>query len=136
MGEHRSNPRAIAAAAAQPRFRPGDEVYGFELETVIEVNAEKMAELNPILERVQAEGRDPRTVPELQLDSKEHPEWFDLVVYNRINVGRPSVLLAMAQGIPTARVRWNEHLRVPLVSLRERAEMAFAGAEAAQGASH
>lgn len=127
MGEHRYNPRAIAAA--QPReFAPGDEVLGFSFETVLELNKEKLAEVVALIDAAKANGEDPRRVVPA-LNPKENPEFFDYVVYNRPTVGRPSPLLPDPRQIPTAQIRYTEHLRIPLVELKQRADDTFSKAE-------
>ena len=136
MGEHRHNGRAIAAAAPAQKFPPGAEILGFSFETALELNKFKMAEATVIIDEAKARGQDPRfAVP--KWNPQENPEYFDYVVYNRPSLGRPSPLALDPRQIPTAQVRWSEHLRIPLVELRARADGAFAGAEeAASGASH
>ena len=128
MGEHKNNPRAIAAAAGAYRPSPGQEVYGFKLVANVELNKEKLAEAVAIIDAAKARGEDPRfAVP--KWNPMENPEWFDYVVYNTPTVGRPSALSIRQDQIPTATLRWSEHLRIPLTELRSRADAAFAGAE-------
>jgi hypothetical protein len=124
MGDHKTNPRAIAAAQA-PVMPPGSVVIGFQFQAVLELNAAKMAEVSKELDFATAAGKDPATVITPELNPKEHPEWYDYVVYNVPTIGRPSVLM---QNVPTARVRWSEHLRVPYKQLLERADGLFNGA--------
>lgn len=133
-GQHHRNPVAQAAARGEiPRFPPGAELYGFNFEPVIELNKAKMAEVVAIVDAARLEGRDPRiAVP--NINPTENPEHFDYVVYNRPTIGRPSALAIRADQIPTAQIRWSEHLRIPLVELKARVDSAFAGHEA-QGKS-
>lgn len=132
--EARLNPRAVEAAIPRRVPGPGDVAYNFTFETVIEINAEKMAEISKAIEAAQTAGTDPRlAIP--AVNPKDNPEWFDYVVYNRPMVGRPSVLAINANQIPTATIRWSEHLRIPLVELNRRADEAFANSEA-RGQSH
>lgn len=128
MGEHRSNPRAIAAEQYRAgNFPAGAEFFGFSFEAVLELNKEKMAEVVALVEAAKAEGHDPRrAVP--ALDPRANPEFFDYVVYNRPSVARPSPLLPDPRQIPTAQIRHSEHLRIPLVELKQRADVAFADA--------
>lgn len=134
MGEHRRNPRAIAAA--QPRqLPPGTEAYGFELQAVVELNKVKLAEMVKLVDAAKAAGQDPRfAVP--RWNTTENPDFFDYVVYNVAHLARTSSLVIDQRQIPVARIRWSEHLRIPLVELRSRADAAFAGKEAEGEASH
>jgi hypothetical protein len=132
MGEHKHNPRAIAAAQPAIRFAPGDEIFGFSFETVIELNKAKMAEVVALVDAARANGHDPRhAVP--AFNPKENPEFFDYVVYNRPTVGRPSPLLPDPRQIPTAQIRAGENLRIPLVELKQRADVAFSDVERPDG---
>ena len=119
----------MAQAAARgeiPRFPPGAEIFGFNFEPVIELNAEKMKEVVALLDAAKARGEDPRlAVP--SINPTANPEFFDYVVYNRPTVGRPSPLAIREDQIPTAQIRWSEHLRIPLTALKERASAAFGG---------
>jgi hypothetical protein len=134
MGEHKSNMRSIQAAQPVPRLPPGSEVFGFSFETQLELNKEKMAEVVALIDAATAAGRDPRTAVPV-ISPNEHPEWFDYVVYNRPSIGRPSALQIDPRQIPTAQIRWSEHIRIPLVDLRARVDEAFAATEA-RGDSH
>ena len=129
MGEHKFNPKAAAAAAGAFRPEPGSEIYGFQLIPVVELNKEKMAELVAILDAAKLRGEDPRHAIPQDWTPIKNPGFFDYVVYNVPTLGRPSVLSIRSDQIPTATIRWNEHLRIPLPELRSRADMAFAGAE-------
>lgn len=128
MGEHKFNTRAIAAAEPAPRFPPGTQFFGFESEVVIELNKEKLAEVVKMFDELKAKGEDPRQHP-LPWTPDSNPEFFDYVVYNRPTCGRPSPLQIDPRSIPTARIRWSEHLRIPLHELKTRIDGAFAGAE-------
>lgn len=131
MGEHRFNPRAIEAAQPAPRFPPGTQFFGFESEVAIELNKEKLAEVVVIVDAAKAAGQDPRqAVPKWNPD--ENPEFFDYVVYNRPTCARPSPLQIDPRQMPVAKIRWSEHLRIPLKELKERVDGAFAGAEERQ----
>lgn len=136
MGEHRNNSRAIAASKPAQRFPPGSEIFGFQLQSVLELNKTKMAEVTAIIDAAKNRGEDPRfAVP--KWNPTDNPEWFDYVVYNVPTLGRPSALAIDPRQIPTATIRWSEHLRIPLLELRARADGAFAEVEAAkQGQSH
>ena len=136
MGEHRNNPRSIAAAQPAPQYPPGTEIPQFTLQAVFELNKAKLAELTVMLDAVKARGEDPRfAVP--KWNPKDNPEWFDYVVYNVPMLGRPSALALDPTRVPYASIRWSEHLRIPLVDLRVRADETFDRAEAArQGAAH
>jgi hypothetical protein len=135
MGEHRHNPRAQEAALPREMFRPGDEIIGFELKAVLELNKEKLAEAVQIIDTAKASGQDPRfAVP--KWNPKENPEFFDVVVYNFLQLGRPSALAIDPSRIPMATMRWSEHMRVPFPELRSRADEAFAGAEASGQERH
>lgn len=125
--ESRLNPRAVAAA--QPRVP--SLVGHFDFEVVFEINKEKMAELVILIDAAKAAGQDPRTAVPI-CDPEKNPEWFDYVVYNRPWIGRKSPLVDQ---IPFARVRWNEHLRIPLVELKGRADEVVAANEPRE-ASH
>ena len=115
-------------------YRPGDEVVGFEQKTVFELNKEKLAEMVAMVDEAKERGEDPRHAVPLW-NPKENPEFFDVVVYNYLQLGRPSALAIDPNKVPMATMRWSEHLRVPYVDLRARADEAFAGAEA-KGTSH
>lgn len=124
MGEHRTNPTAIAAAQRTIL----DEVLGFNLAPTVELNKEKLAEVVAIVDAAKESGQDPRqAVP--KWNPKDNPEFFDYVVYNVPTVGRPSALSIRQDQIPTASIRWSEHFRCPLTELKARADAAFAGAE-------
>jgi len=127
-GQHHRNPRAIMAAQPVPKFPQGTEVLGFQFEAVLELTKEKLAEAKAIIDEAEARGQDPRTaVP--NWNPTEQPEYFDYVVYNRPSLGRPSPLLPDPRQVPTAFIRYSEHLRIPLVELRKRADAAFAAKE-------
>lgn len=142
MGEHRHNPKALALREngqlskhsarereLQSRFPPGSEVLGFQFETVLELNKEKLAEVTALADAAIAAGEDPRfAIP--RWTPKDNPEFFDYVVYNKPSLGRPSALAIDPRQIPTAMIRYSEHLRIPLTELRARADGAFAEAEA------
>lgn len=138
MGQHRFNPRAGQNGGLSRRerevaaqFKPGDESYKFEPETVVELNKEKFAEVKALLDAAEERGEDPRlSVP--RLHPRDNPEFFDLVVYDRVFVLRPSPLQIDPRQIPAATSRWGERLRIPLTELRARADAAFAEAEASQ----
>lgn len=133
MGDHRVNGNALAKMA-RPSFPAGMEMYGFRVNTVIELNAETMAEIKAIADAAEARGDDPRKAlhhASQQWDPKNHPERFDYVAVNEATVGRPSPLLPDPNKVPTATIRLKELERVPLAELRKRADEAFAGAEAA-----
>ena len=115
-------------------YRPGDEVVGFEQKTVFELNAVKRAEAIALMDEAKDRGEDPRRAAP-SWNPKENPEFFDVVVYNYLQLGRPSALAIDPNQVPMATMRWSEHLRVPYVDLRARADEAFAGAEA-KGTSH
>ena len=136
MGEHRNNPRAIAASLPAPQYPPGTEIPQFTLQAVFELNKAKLAELVALLDAAKAAGQDPRfAVP--KWNPKDNPEWFDYVVYNVPMLGRPSALALDPRQVPYATIRWSEHLRIPLLDLRARADETFDRAEAAkQGAGH
>lgn len=133
MGEHRNNPRAIRAA--EPRPLPQvKEAFGFEFEVQIELNKEKLAEVVGLVDAARARGDDPKlAVP--PYDHREHPEWFDYVVYNRAIVARPSSLVINPDQIPAAKIRLTEHTRFPLADLYARVDGAFAEREM-KGTSH
>jgi hypothetical protein len=131
MGEHRSNPRAIAAAEAGPKF---GESYSVRHNAVLELNKEKVAELTVLLDAAKERGEDPRfAIP--KWNPTDNPEFFDYVVYNEPMLGRTSALAIDPRKVPYATMRWSEHLRIPLVELRKRADETFATAEA-RGAQH
>lgn len=136
MGEHRQNPRSIAASLPAPQYPPGTEIPQFTFSAVLELNKAKLAELTPILDAAKAAGQDPRfAIP--KWNPRDNPEWFDYVVYNVPMLGRPSALALDPSKVPYASIRWSEHLRIPLVDLRARADGAFAEAEAKQqGSGH
>lgn len=133
MGQHKNNPAALAKAArppeGMPQFQPGEEVYGFQFETALELNAASMQEVNETAAKARAAGEDERRAVHLlskDWNGKAAPERFDLVIYNRIQVGRPSALLPDPRQVPTAFLRISEHLRMPLTEVRKRADETFA----------
>lgn len=128
MGEHKFNGRAIAAAQPAQRFKPGDELYGFSFETALELNAETIAKVTAEIDAARERGDDARMAAPA-FSPQQNPELFDYVVYNRPTVSRPNPFLPDPRQLPTAQLRWTEHLRIPLVQLRARADEAFAGAE-------
>ena len=128
MGEHKYNGRAIQAAQPAARFKPGDELYGFSFETALELNKETIAKVTAELDEARARGDNARMAAPAY-DPQKNPELFDYVVYNRPTVARPNPFLPDPRQLPTAQLRWTEHLRIPLVELRARADAAFAGAE-------
>lgn len=130
MGEHHTNGRAIAKAQ-MPAFPIGTEVYNFQLETALELNADSMNIINAAVETAKLNGGDERkAVTNVSVDwsPKDTPERFDIVIYKRLTLGRPSPLLPDPRQVPTAMIRVGELHRMPLTELQERADMAFAEA--------
>lgn len=130
MGDHHVNGRAIAKAQ-MPSFPAGTEVYSFQIETALEPNAEAVAIITAAGETAKVNGEDERrAVHNASVDwsPKETPERFDIVVYKRLTLGRPSPLLPDPRQIPTAMIRIGELHRMPLTELQERADIAFAEA--------
>src|SRR5882672_5146780 len=114
MGQHRENPRAVAAAQPAQKFPPGSEIFGFQLLSNIELSKVKQAEAAAMMDEAVARGQDPRfAIP--RWNPTDQPEYFDYVVYNVPTVGRPSPLMLDPRKIPTATIRWSEHLRIPLL---------------------
>ena len=127
MGEHRFNGKSIAKFN-RPAVRPGDEMFGFNYETVIEPNEAFMAEITAVADEAKARGEDPRRALHdhaMQWNPKEHPERFDYVVYGRAQVMRPNPFLPDPNQIPCANIRLSEMLRAPLAEVRGRADAAF-----------
>jgi hypothetical protein len=115
-------------------LQPGDEVVGFSQQAVLEPNRVKMAEAVALMDAAKERGEDPRlSAP--RWNPKDNPEFFDVVVYNYLQLGRPSALAIDPAQIPMANLRWSEHMRVPFTDVRARADEAFAGAEG-RGQSH
>ena len=137
MGAHRNNPNALAKqAGVDPRLL-GEELYDFSFQVRILPNAAFMAEINAAGRTAQLAGEDERRavhVASQKYNPKEHPEHFDLVVLNQINVMRPSALAISQNQQPVAGLGVSEHLRVPLADIRKRASEAFANHEAQQRA--
>lgn len=138
MGAHKNNPNSIAkAAGVDPRLL-GEEVYGFDFHTLIQPNRAFMDEINQAGDRARLSGgtqEDERRavhVASQKYNPREHPEHFDLVVFNKINVARPSALAISRDQQPAAFLLMSEHLRVPLADIRKRADDAFATYEAQQ----
>lgn len=128
VGDHHVNGRALAKAQ-MPAFPPGTEVYNFQLETALELNSEAMAIVTAAGETARLSGEDERRAvhnASVDWNPKETPERFDLVVYKRFTLGRPSPLLPDPRQIPTAMIRVGEMHRMPLTELQERADEAFA----------
>lgn len=134
MGEHRSNPTAAAAANGAFRPQPGEEYCGFLQRAELELNKDKLAEAVAIIDGAKARGEDPR-IATPRWNPKDNPEFFDYVVYDYVTVARPSMLSLRADQVPTATLRWREHLRAPLNEVRQRADEAFASAES-RGSEH
>ena len=134
MGDHKLNGNAIRKAQ-MPAFPPGAELYNFQIETALELNADAMTLINEAVDRARNSGEDERrAVHNLTVDwsPKETPERFDVVAYKRWTLGRPSPLLPDPRQVPTAMVRHGELDRMPLVELQTRADQAFAEANGAQ----
>jgi len=128
MGAHKNNPQAIAKAQRAP-VPLTDEVYRYDVETVVEPNAAFMAEIEAAGDQATAAGGDTRRAVHFasqKFNPKDHPAQFDLVVYHRVMVGRPSALLPDPNKFPAALLRFGEVLRRPLAEVRERADQAFA----------
>ena len=118
-----------------PAFPTGAELYNFQIETALELNADAMTLINEAVDRARNSGEDERrAVHNLTVDwsPKETPERFDVVAYKRWTLGRPSPLLPDPRQVPTAMVRHGELDRMPLVELQTRADQAFAEANGAQ----
>lgn len=128
MGAHRTNPTAIASAN-RPAFEPGAETFRHATETVIELNAEHMAIIDAAVQGARAAGGDERhAAHEVSVDwhPKKTPEKFEVVVYNRMMIGRPNPFLPDPRQVPTAMLRMGEVSRTPLTELQARADKAFA----------
>ena len=134
MGEHKFNGNAIRKAQ-MPAFPPGAELYNFQIETALELNAEAMELVNAAAAAARLSGEDERrAVHNVSVDwnPKETPERFDVIAYKRWTLGRPSPLLPDPRQVPTAMVRHGELDRMPLTELQSRADQAFAEASGAQ----
>lgn len=135
MGAHRNNPNSIAkAAGVDPRLL-GEELYGFDFHTLIQPNRAFMDEITKEGDRARLTGGDERRavhVASQKYNPKEHPEHFDLVVFNKINVARPSALALSQDQQPAAFLLISEHLRMPLADIRKRADEAFSNYESKQ----
>lgn len=130
MGDHHRNGNAIAKRDRhpQPTFPPGVELYNFQIETALELNAEAMEIADAAVKAARARGDDERdafTLATKDWDPKETPERFDVVAYKRWTLGRPSPLLPDPRQIPTAMIRHGELDRIPLTELQARADIAF-----------
>lgn len=130
MGDHRFNGNAIAKRdrPPQPTFPPGLELYNFQIETALELNAEAMQIADAAVKAAAARGDDERdafTLATKDWDPKATPERFDVVAYKRWTLGRPSPLLPDPRQVPTAMIRHGELDRIPLVELQARADIAF-----------
>lgn len=133
VGDHRRNPKAIARAE-EPGFvppPPGAEVYGFQQQTALVLNAETMKEIVAVGKAAKEAGEDQRrAVHEFTKDFSPmaNPEKYDIVVFNVLTLGRPSALAIDQNNIPTAIVRHSEFLRMPLTALQAEANKLFAKA--------
>ena len=116
----------------RPAVKMPKAIYGYNIETAIELNAATMAEVVAIIDEAKARGMDPRQACPA-FDAEKEPERFDYVVYRRATVGRPSALLPNPNQVPTALIRLGELERMPLTELLARADAAFA--EQASGAA-
>lgn len=128
MGAHKNNPKSIAKAAGIPPQLLGEELYQFEFQTVIQPNRAFMDEITAAGDRARLMGEDERRAVHFasqKYNPKDNPEHFDLVVFNKINVIRPSALAISQSGHPAAGLLISEHLRKPLREVRDRANEAF-----------
>lgn len=117
-GQHHRNPTAQAAARGEFQSPPGAEVFGFDFEPVLELNKETIVEITRDLDYAKAADQDPRPIL-TRYNPQANPDKFDYVVYNRPQVGRRSAL-AIRDGVEMARLRWSEHIRIPLTEIRAR----------------
>lgn len=127
MGQHKINPVALAAAA-RPAISPGDEMFGYQVQGVIELRPERAAEVAEAANacRDQEEARLAVHRVASQWNLKDTPDEFDFVVYDVVTVGRPNPFLPNPNQVPTAALRMEERKRWNLGDLRRRADQAFA----------
>jgi hypothetical protein len=130
VGDHKVNGRAIQKAQEQPGGHP-EEIWGCDMEAVVELNAATIAEITRITDLAKQVGDDPREAlhkASIDLNPMRHPDKYDVVIYVRAQCMRPSRLIAATGQQPVALLRGPELWRASLKSLRERADTGLARA--------
>ena len=127
MGAHKTNGMAIKAAArdipAIIRAQSNDG-YGYSFEIAREANKDTMAKVTALLDAAKAAGKTPADVDLSPYNPEEHPEYYDLVVYHRLQVTR-KILITNQTAV--ANIRGAEHYRISLAEVNNRAQQAFDG---------
>ena len=115
-------------SVGMPQLPPGAEIIDFQFETAFELTPEKMEEVNAAAKKAELAGEDPRLAVHLlakEWSPHTNPTFYDIVVYKRMTVGRPSPLLPDPRQVPTAMIRVGELHRMPYAELKKRADELF-----------